>query len=307
MKNVSKISPRIYDAEKTRNALPYPALSDAISEILRAYEDDQIIAPERLVVSLGTRGTLLLMPASDERIAITKLVTVHPDNRKHDLPTIQGEVIVFEAKTGRRLGILDGVTVTAKRTAALSALAARTLAPNPSGELLVIGAGTQARSHLEAFREVLSIESAYIYSRTRAHAEELAEHGRSIGFRIEVIDEPETILPQVTLIVTATNSVSPVLEGGLMREDAFIAAVGAFTPEMSELPPSIVHRCHLYVDTLEGARSEAGDYIQAKVDWSNVKPLITAFERPIPEKGPVLFKSVGHGMFDLAAARMVFV
>ena len=307
MKNVSNISPPNYDAEHTRNALPYPALSEAISEILLAYEEDRIIAPERFVVSLGTRGTLLLMPASDERIAITKLVTVHPDNRKHDLPTIQGEVIVFEAKTGRRLGILDGVTVTAKRTAALSALAARTLAPNPSGELLVIGAGTQARSHLESFREVLSIESAYIYSRTRARAEELAEHGRSIGLRIKVIDEPETILPQVALIVTATNSVSPVLEGGLMRKDVFIAAVGAFTPEMSELPPPIVHRCHLYVDTLEGARSEAGDYIQAKVDWSNVKPLVTAFEKPIPEKGPVLFKSVGHAMFDLAAARMIFV
>jgi ornithine cyclodeaminase len=282
-------------------------LCDAISEILRTYEDDRIFAPERLVVSLGTRGTLLLMPASDDRIAITKLVTVHPENRKHELPTIQGEVIVFETKTGKRLGILDGVTVTARRTAALSALAARTLAPNPSGDLLVIGAGSQARSHLEAFREVISVEKAYIFSRTRDHAQELAEYARSIGFHITVIEEPETILPNVTLIVTATNSVSPVLDGRLMREDAFIAAVGAFTPEMSELPSPIIHRCRLYVDTLEGARSEAGDYIQAKVDWSNVIPLVTAFERSTPDKGPVLFKSVGHAMFDLAAARMVFV
>ena len=306
MKNVPNSSPRIYDAEQTRNALPYPALSEAISEVLSAYENGRIIAPERFVVSLEKHGTLLLMPASDEHIAITKLVTVHPENRKHDLPTIQGEVIVFEAKTGRRLGILDGFTVTAKRTAALSALAARTLAPNPSGELLVIGAGSQAKSHLEAFREVLSIESAYIYSRTRAHAEELAEYGRSIGFRINVINEPETILSKVTLIVTATNSVSPVLEGRLMQADAFIAAVGAFTPEMAELPPSVIHRCRLYVDTLEGARSEAGDYIQAKVDWSSVMPLVTALKKSNPDKGPVLFKSVGHAMFDLAAARMVF-
>jgi ornithine cyclodeaminase len=299
-------SPHIFNAEQTRNALPYLALCDAISGILKSYTKGRIMAPERLVASLAAKGTLLLMPASDGRTAITKLVTVHPDNRKHELPTIQGEVIVFEAETGRRLGILDGVTVTARRTAALSALAARTLAPAPAGGLLVIGAGTQARSHLEAFREVLSVERAFIYSRTRTHAEELAGYGRSIGFQIDVIDDPESILADVTLIVTATNSASPVLEGRLLRQDAFIAAVGAFTPAMTELPTALVNRCRLFVDTLEGARAEAGDYIQAKVDWTEVLPLVDAIDRPTPEKGPVLFKSVGHAMFDLAAARLVF-
>ncbi len=183
------MAPRVFDAVQTRSALPYTALCDAIAEVLEAYRTGRVIAPERLAVSLGEQGTLLLMPATDGRTAITKLVTVHPANREKRLPTIQGEVIVFEAATGRRLGILDGVTVTARRTAALSALAARTLAPNPSGPLLVIGAGAQARSHLEAYREVLAIDKAVICSRTRAHAEALADYARSLGFQIDVADE----------------------------------------------------------------------------------------------------------------------
>lgn len=300
------VVPRVFDALQTRNALPYMMLCDAIAEVLEAHRTGRVIAPERLVVSLHGQGTLLLMPASDERTAITKFVTVHPKNRAKQLPTIQGEVIVFETTTGKRLGILDGVTVTARRTAALSALAARSLAPDPSGPLLVIGAGTQARSHLEAYREVLAVEEAYIYSRTRAHAEELADYAGSIGVQAEVTDDPESNAAEVTLIVTATNSDSPVLDGRYLRSNAFIAAVGAFTPAMAELSADLVHRCRLFVDTLEGARAEAGDYIQAKVDWTRVLPLVEAMHRSKPGKGPVIFKSVGHAMFDLAAARLVF-
>lgn len=300
------IPPRVFDAVQTRNALPYTALCDAIAEVLKAHRSGRVIAPERLVVSLGGQGTLLLMPATDGRTAITKLVTVHPANREKRLPTIQGEVIVFEAANGRRLGILDGVSLTARRTAALSALAARTLAPNPSGPLLVIGSGAQARSHLEAYREVLAVDKAYIYSRTRGHAEALADYARSLGFQMDVSDDPESILTDATLIVTATNSASPVLSGHNLRQDAFISAVGAFTPSMAELPATLIHRCCLFVDTLEGARAEAGDYIQANVDWTRVVELAEAIEQPMPGKGPVIFKSVGHAMFDLAAARLVF-
>jgi ornithine cyclodeaminase len=304
--NDANLSSLVRDADQTREALPYPALCDAISSILKLHRAGRVIAPERLVVSLGGSGALLLMPASDGRYAIAKLVTVHPTNPGMGLPTIQGEVIVFEAGTGRRLGILDGVAVTARRTAALSALAARTLAPEPSGALLVIGAGTQARSHLEAFREVLAAEKVYIHSRSRGHAEILAAYAGALGYQAEVTDDPERYLKEVTLIVTATNSPTPVLDGRELRQDAMVAAVGAFTPSMAELPARLVRRCRLYVDTLEGARAEAGDYIQAGVDWTQVQTLADALDHPAPGSGPVIFKSVGHAVFDLAAARLVF-
>jgi ornithine cyclodeaminase len=296
---------RIFDAVQTRLALPYPALCDVIVDILQAHRAGRIVAPERMVVPIAAEGILLLMPASDGHIAITKLVTVHPANRKENQPTLQGEVIVMGAANGRRLGILDGITVTARRTAALSALAASRLAPDPAGPLLIVGAGTQARAHLEAFREVLSVQQVFITSRTRENAEKLAAFARSLELRVQVLQQSEPVLKDVTLIVTATNSASPVV-GGALRSDAFVAAVGAFTPAMAELPADLVRRSRLFADTLEGVMVEAGDFIQAGVDWDRVRPLAEALEDQRPEEGPVIFKSVGHAMFDLAAARLAF-
>src|SRR5215210_6995624 len=142
---------------------------------------------------------------------ITKLVTVHSGNAEHELPTIQGEVVVMESRTGTRLGILDGAAVTAKRTAALSLLAARTLARHPDGPLLIVGAGTQARSHLEAFREDLGVSEVLLTSRTVERAVSLAEHARSLGMEARVIDGPGEALDEVSLVVTATTSHEPVL------------------------------------------------------------------------------------------------
>ncbi|MEJ2475476.1 MAG: delta(1)-pyrroline-2-carboxylate reductase family protein [Desulfobacterales bacterium] len=315
---------RIFDAAQTRRALPYPALCDALADMLQAHRTGRIVAPERMVVSIAAEGTLLVMPASDGRIAITKLVTVHPQNRQGSRPTIQGEVIVMDAANGRRLGIIDGITVTARRTAAVSALAARRLAPDPAGPLLIVGAGTQARaapdpagpllivgagtqarSHLEAFREVLSVQQVFITSRTRENAEKLAVFARSLELRVQVLQHSEPVLKDVTLIVTATNSASPVI-GGELRPDAFVAAVGAFTPSMAELAADLVRRSRLFADSLEGVQAEAGDFIQAGIDWERVRPLAEAIEEQRPEEGPVIFKSVGHAMFDLAAARLAF-
>ncbi|MFZ1198523.1 MAG: delta(1)-pyrroline-2-carboxylate reductase family protein [Desulfobacterales bacterium] len=296
---------KIFNAAQTRQSLPYPALCDILADTLQAHRAGRIVAPERMVVSIAAGGSLLLMPASDGEIAITKLVTVHPENRKESLPAIQGEVIVMEAASGRRLGILDGITVTARRTAAVSALAAGRLAPDPAGPLLIVGAGTQARAHVEAFSEVLGVRQLFIASRTRAKAEKLACLAQARGVRVKVIDCPETVLKDVTLIVTATSSVSPVL-GGVLRPDAFVAAVGAFTASMAELPVEWVRRGRLFADTLEGVRAEGGDFIQAGIDWERVRPLEEAITKQRPDGGPVIFKSVGHAMFDLAVARLAF-
>jgi ornithine cyclodeaminase len=156
----------ILSAEKTASRLPYLELADAIREVALARRSGTVQAPPRLALPLAEDGVLLVMPASDAEISITKLVTVHPENVGRGLPTIQGEVVVMEAATGSRLGLLDGTVVTARRTAALSMLAARELAPHPDGPLLVVGAGTQGRSHLEAFREGLGVSEVFIYSRT---------------------------------------------------------------------------------------------------------------------------------------------
>lgn len=300
----------ILDAQETASRLSYTDLVDSIREIMVRRRNGELEAPPRLTPGLPEGGTLLVMPAADEAFAMTKLVTVHPENARHDLPTIQGEVVVMDAKTGVRLGILEGGTVTARRTAALSLLAAQTLAKKPDGPLLILGAGTQAKAHLEAFHEGLGVSKISIVSRTGERAQALAEHAQSLGIEVEVAASVAQALDEVSMIVTATTSYEPVLPE-YVPADTFVAAVGAFNPKMAELPPALLSKSTVVVDTLEGAKEEAGDLIQAEqvgaFEWEDSVQLEDAlFWSNLPD-GPIIFKSVGHALWDLAAARTAFL
>ena len=299
----------ILDANQTAARLPYPELADSIREVALAGSSEELQAPPRLVLPLSEGGVLLVMPASDPEIAITKLVTVHPDNPGRDLPTIQGEVVVMDATTGERLGLMDGSVVTARRTAALSMLAARELAPRPEGPLLIVGAGTQGRAHLEAFRDGLGVSRVFVYSRSSKSAVSLAGHARSLGLEAEEVEGPREVLDEVSLVVTATTSSEPVLPEEI-PEGIFVAAVGSFEPEATEVPPALISTARVFVDTMEGAKEEAGDLIQAQragaFAWKDATPLedaLRSFERPA---GTIVFKSVGDALWDLAAARTAF-
>jgi 1-piperideine-2-carboxylate/1-pyrroline-2-carboxylate reductase [NAD(P)H] len=304
---------RMLDTVETEALLPYPALAEALREIVRMKASGEAHAPPRLRLPLGGGATLLVMPAADPILAVTKLVTVHPRNAERGLPTIRGEVVAIRAATGERLGILDGATVTARRTAALSLLAAASLAPRPDGPLLIVGAGTQGRAHLEAFREGLGTAEVAIRSRETRGAHALAEHARSLGMEARVVEGNFTeAAREATLVVTATTSEELVLPAEV-RADAFIAAVGSFRPSMVELPVPLVARSHVVVDDLEGAREEAGDLLAAEsagvFDWEGAVALEDALSRTDRFRGsgrPIVFESVGHALWDLAAARLAF-
>ena len=266
-------------------------------------------APSRMALPLHEGGILLVMPASGEGIAMTKLVTVHPENARSDLPTIQGEVVVMEAGTGMRLGILDGSVVTARRTAALSLLAARELALRPNGPLLIVGSGTQGRAHLEAFHEGLGTSRVFVISRTEESARSLAEHAENLGMEAEVVGEPGEALGEASLVVTATTSREPVLPDGV-SDGSFVAAVGSFEPGGGGASGGA-----------GGARGGRGRHARGRKgggggsDPGREGRRFLMGERhptgrrpPSPERpeGTVVFKSVGHALWDLAAARTVF-
>ena len=299
------------DAGETASRLPYAALADAIRDVALARSSGVVQAPPRLALPLPAKpgAVLLVMPAADGDLAITKLVTVHPENPGGGLPTIQGEVVVMEASTGTRLALLDGATVTARRTAALSLLAARELATRPGGPLLIVGAGAQGRSHLEAFHEGLGVSEAYVSARTRQSAESLAARAEALGMDATVVEDPGAALADASLVVTATTSREPVLPDGV-TEGTFVAAVGSFEPGAAELPPGLISNATVVVDTMEGAREEAGDLIQAEAAgafrWeaaTELEEILRGRDRPT---GTVVFKSVGHSLWDLAAARTAF-
>jgi 1-piperideine-2-carboxylate/1-pyrroline-2-carboxylate reductase [NAD(P)H] len=297
----------VHSPSDTAHSLPWAALEN---EIARLLADPLVQVPPRLVQALPGGGSLFVMPALDGRVAITKLITFTPANAARGLPAIQGDVVVFDVATGRRELVLDGPTVTARRTAAVSLLAARKLAPNVRGPLLIVGAGVQGKAHLEAFAAGLGVTSVVIASRSTRSARALADYAESIGVAAGVVQDAGAALAQCPLAVTCTPASEVVLRA-LPRPDGFLAAVGAFTPKMVELSPELCRHfaqqgC-VFVDTPD-AQHEAGDLLQAGLDVKEFRSLGEVVrdcakadgQRP---RGPVLFKSCGWAGWDLAAAR----
>ena len=290
--------------EATALALPYTDLAQAIADVLL---DPQVQVPPRLVQPLPGGGSLFVMPATDARVAITKLITFVANNAGRGLPAIQGDVVVFDAVDGRRVALLDGPTVTARRTAAVSLLAAQRLAPRTDGPLLIVGAGVQGRAHLDAFIDGIGLREVLVASRSAASADALVQHARERGLSARRVDDPDAALADCPLVVSCTPAQAVCLHGR-PRDDAFVAAVGAFTPRMVEWAPEVVRdlaaRGTLVVDTRD-ADHEAGDLLQAGIDvaaWPTLGDVV-AGRHPRPSCGPVLFKSCGWAGWDLAAAR----
>jgi len=294
---------RLLGAVQTAARLPYAALAEELKLLLA---DSTVEVPQRIVQALPGGGSLFVMPACDAEVAMTKLITFTPANAGTSRPAIQGDVVVFDVLTGERVLILDGPTVTARRTAAVSLLAARELAPDPQGALLIVGAGVQGRAHLEAFAQGLNVRRVFVASRSDASAQALAAHARQLGLNADVVGDPRAVLDQCTLVVTCTPA-SGVVLSGRPRDDAFIAAVGSFTPRMVELDAGLCQECaasgRVIVDAAP-AHHEAGDLLRAGLDPATFPTLrdVLLGERQA-RTGPVLFKSCGWAGWDLAAAR----
>eukprot|EP01031_Cornospumella_fuschlensis_P007984 gene7984-9861_t len=191
----------LLNANQTAARLPWAALVEQIAALL---SDKTVKVPARLVQALPGGGSLFVMPALDSTIAITKLITFTPANAGSALPAIQGDVVVFDVATGQRKLVLDGPTVTARRTAAVSAFAAQRLAPDTTGPLLIVGAGVQGKAHLEVFAEVLGVREFLINSRSPASADALAAHARSLGLKASTVADPNRVLADCPLAVTCT-------------------------------------------------------------------------------------------------------
>ena len=175
--------------------------------------------------------------------------------------------------------------------------------------MLIVGAGVQGQAHVEVFAAALGVKQFRIASRRRASAEALAAHARRLGLRAEVVDDADAALAECPLVATCTPASAVVLRGQ-PRDDAFIAAVGAFTPQMVELAPelcrAIAAQGRIVVDSRD-AGHEAGDLLQAGLDVDAMPALadiVAGQPKARDARGPVLFKSCGWAGWDLAAARL---
>jgi 1-piperideine-2-carboxylate/1-pyrroline-2-carboxylate reductase [NAD(P)H] len=294
----------MFDAAATARLTPFPPLVDALRTACSEYAQSAIESPARLAVPLNDGGVMLSMPAAARDLAIHKLVSVCPRNRERSLPTIHGQVTVSDPDTGEARFALDGPTVTGRRTAAVTMLAIRTLMPAAPRDVLLIGAGTQSAHHVEALATVFPQAKIRVRGSVYGRAVAFSDTYRQAAPNLEPIAGVE-IPDSVDVVVTLTTSKVAVYSEA-PRPDRLVVGVGAFTPDAVEIGARTVLGSTLVVDDLAGARHEAGDFIQAGVDWARV----TALSSLVGDVGasriaaPFVFKSVGCAAWDLAACRV---
>lgn len=288
-------------AAETAELLPYAALVAALRTAALETTEGKINCPQRQVLPMGEGGAVLSMLAVAGDVTVHKLVTVVPGNAQRGLPTIQGQVSVMSSVSGERLLLLDGATVTGRRTAALSMLGVATLLGREPRSVRIYGTGSQARHHLESIVAFYPAARVQVTGRTSAAAAAFcAAHAHE--FASLSAAPPGPVAEEVDLVITCTTSAEPVYVEAA-KPGRMLVAVGAYTPEAAEVAAGTVQGSALYVDDLVNARAEAGDLLRAGVDWQKVRSIARAIGASTPT-GPVLYKTVGSAAWDLAAARV---
>ena len=297
--------------DDVRRLLPMDECIELMDAVLSDLARGRVWQPLRFAMRPPEEPTLMgLMPAhrSEPTPAYgLKAVCIFPGNPERGLDAHQGGVLLFDGETGQLRALLDGSAVTAVRTAAVSAVATRALAREDAKELAIIGAGVQARSHLEALPQVREFERVRIWSRTPEHAQALAAE---TSLSVEVAESAEAALRGADVVVTATSSREPVLELSWLARGAHVNAVGSSIPTTRELDTATMASAALFCDARESLVTEAGDYLLADLSADSIRAelgtvLIGAAEGRRSDDELTVFKSLGLAVEDLAAAEHV--
>lgn len=292
----------VYSAEQTARLLSYPKLVDQIAQAATELSREKINAPERQVVPFPEGGVMLSMPATASDIGIHKLVNVIPTNADRNLPTIQGLVTAYDGQTGVPLFALDGPTVTSRRTAALSMLGLRTLSAAAPKHVAIMGSGVQASGHTHALAAIYPGIKLSLIGRSSDKVQAFIQQHNELDLDFHLAND---VSDDVDTVITVTSSSQPIYNLPA-KVGRLIIAVGAFKPELAEISRQTLEGSVLYTDELEGARHEAGDFIQAGVNWDTVHSLASALAATPDFTRPIVLKTVGCAAWDLAAGRCAY-
>ncbi len=311
---------KVFDATATRNALAFARLVPALREMFVAH----CIVPPRHVHELnspaGERLTSLLMPAWLEgRYYGIKTINIAPGNAARGLPGLHATYLLFDAVTGVPLALMDGNEITARRTAAASALAASCVAAVAATHLLIVGAGRVARLLPDAYRTVLPIKRVTVWARVREHSEALAVELRAQGHNAVAADDLQGAVRQADIVSCATLATAPLVEGAWLQPHSHLDLVGSFTPTMREADDACFIGAALYVDT-EEALIKSGDLMgplaRGVFSAADVRGTLASLsrqylageknQRTMKQAQRTVFKSVGTALEDLAAAMLVW-
>lgn len=309
---------RILSASEVEAGLAYDDLLAALRDAFRG----EVTVPLRhhhTIPTGGREATLLLMPAwtapdpAPDYVGV-KVVTVYPDNGERGLPSVLGTYLLLDGETGMPAISIDGPALTARRTAAASALAADYLARADARRLLIVGTGRLAGCLAQAHAVARQIDETWIWGRDRAKAAHLAQRLGGDPAGVRVADDLRAAAAAADIISCATTAHDPLIFGDWLTDGVHVDLVGGFRPDMREADDHAVARARVFVDTRGGALSEAGDIVQPiangvldEADIAGDLFDLCRGDRPGRQSRDeiTLFKSVGTALEDLAAARLL--
>lgn len=301
--------------DETRERLPWKPLIAALRQAFRGGIESPAKHQHYIEVPGEPEGKIMMMPAwRTGAYVCIKLVNMFPGNAARDMPAVSGIVVLFDGRTGRPLAQLDGGEVTARRTAATSALAADYLARTDAAIHLVVGTGRVAWNLIQAYRAVRPIERTLVWGRNPAKARRLAAAAGDIGIAAEAVEDLEMAVRGADVVSTATIASDPLIRGDWLSRGAHLDLVGGYRPEVREADDVAVRRATIFCDTLTGAPNAAGDLTQPLAaglieidDLVDLHMLATGASPGRTDRDEItLFKSVGASLEDFAAAVMVY-
>jgi alanine dehydrogenase len=290
----------LLDEADVRRLLRMDALIPAVRDALAALSAGRVVQPVRTVVPVAEhKGFFAAMPAYTGDALGAKLVTFYPENR--GLHTHHAVIVLFHPETGEPAAVLDGRLITEMRTAAASAVATDALARPEARVLGILGAGVQARSHLEALRLVRPLDEVRVWSPRRA-----AAFAAEVGDGVRAVESAEAAVRGADVVLVATTSQTPVLRGAWLSPGTHVNAVGATRPDWRELDDDAVRAGRVFVDSRVAATKESGDVMAAGAEPSEIGEVLggTRPGRTSPDE-ITLFKSVGVAVEDVVAAGLV--
>jgi ornithine cyclodeaminase/alanine dehydrogenase-like protein (mu-crystallin family) len=292
--------PLFLNEEQVRQHLHLADLIPAMEKALINFSEGKVTQPVRSVIKVDPlEGFLGLMPALTPEGLGLKAVTFYPSNAERGIPTHMATIFLVDPQTGTPLAIMDGTLITETRTAAVSAAATKLLAAPDSKILAILGSGVQALSHVEALRLVRRFEEVRVWSPTKEHAKRFAEEIGGIAV------SAEEAVRGADVVVTVTNSKTPVLNGSWLKPGCHVNAIGACRPDWRELDDEAMANV-VFVDSHEGVMKESGDVILS--DARIYAELGEALAGKVPSRAneTTIFKSLGMAVEDIAAALLVY-
>ena len=291
---------RYIDEPMVASVLRMQDLIPLMRQTLIDYSQGGIAQPARRIFAVPRHGGYFgSMPAASANALGAKLVTFYPGNSERDLHTHMAVIVLFRPETGEPMAIMDGRLITEMRTSAVTATYIDAVAAPDVRTLAILGAGTQGKSHIEALSHVRPFEEIRIWNRTRRRAEQLAETvGGEVMSREEAVRDAE-------VVVVATSSTEPVLEGKWLRRGARVASVGWGGADGSEV--DAVTMSHIIiVDSREGTLAESGNIRRFNAEIYAELGEVLSGTRPVNPEATVVFDSIGMACEDLAAATLVY-